>query len=345
VPTFAVMEWARQPDGSMEMIMSKRSINGMGLVLTTALLSACGGGGGGSAPVVVIPDGPRVVAASADSDATAANFGTLGAPLARAVLGGSSSGLLDPIGGAGASPQSAATAVALVQAPTLTGRTALAWLRHVGDPDRKRIAAVMTEVLPCTFGGSITVSFDDVDNDNELSAGDSIGFLAQNCIDDPGLPAANGGFTMRINAVELDGQGEPTALDVSGTFDAFTLAGYGSVDGAFRLWTRQETAASTRLRVSYQRASVTETSGTVLYDYDIDGLENAAGGSFEISGGLGLEGRTYAVSTPVRLQYAFGQAPAIGQVDLRDMAGDAVQLVARSATSFDLGFLPAGSAL
>jgi hypothetical protein len=308
------------------------------------VLTACGGGGGSSAPLVVVPDGPRAVAASADSDVTVVNFGVLGAPLVRAVLGGSDSGLLDPIGGADAQPQ-AATAVARVQAPTLTGRTMLAWMTRVGRADRKRIAAVTTENLPCEFGGQLTVSFDDADNDNLPSAGDSIGFSAQDCVDDPGLPAANGGFTMRINAVELDAQGEPTALDVSGSFNAFTLAGYGSVDGGFQLWTRQETAASTRLRVSYRAASVTEASGTVLYDFDIDGLENAAGGSFEISGGLGIAGRTYALSTPVRMQYAAGQAPAVGTVDLRDAAGDKLQLVARSAVNFDLGFAPAGSEL
>ena len=308
------------------------------------LLTACGGGGGTSAPLVVVPDGPRVVVASIGSDVTAASFSTLGAPLARVVLGGSDSGLLDPIGGVGASPQ-AASARTSVQAPTQTGRTLLAWISHVDRSGRKRAAAVTTETLPCDQSGQLTVRFDDADNHNNLRAADSIGFSAMACVDEPGLPAADGGFTMRINAVELDGQGLPTALDVSGSFDAFSLAGFGTANGTFQLWVRQETAASTRLRLRYEGAVVDEGVGVVVYDFDIDGLENAAGGSYEISGGLGVGGQIYAVSTPVRLQYAAGQPPAAGSVVLKDAAGDALELVARSATSFDLGFLPAGSAL
>lgn len=313
-------------------------------------LSACGGGGS-PAPSVVVPEGPRAVAASAGSDVSVGNYVDLASPLVRALLSGGGSDLLDPLAGERAAPLAHAAARpvalasgALLTVPTLTGRTVLAWwMRAVAAPQRKRIAAVQSETLPCAVAGQITVSFDDADNDNTVSAGDTIGVDALNCIDEAALPAIDGSFSMRVNGVELDGQGEPTALDVSGRFEAFTLAGYGTLDGSFRLWTRQETAASSRLRLRYEAATFTETTGNVTYDFDIDGLANSQGGSFEISGGLRLGGHTYALSTATRLQYALGQPPAIGAVDLRDAAADGLRVVARSQTLFDLEFRPVGS--
>lgn len=305
-----------------------------------ALLGACGGGGGG--PTVVVPSGVRTVPASANADASSANYATLAPPFIRAVLGGSANGLISPLQTGGRSGALAAGASPAVFAPSLPGRTMLAWLRHLPDPARKGALAVSTDVLPCTLGGSITVRYDDADNSNSASPGDSLQFTAADCVDDVGLPAANGGFAMTINAVDLDGD-EPVALDVTGAFQNFSLQGYGTLNGPFRLWARFESAASTRLRVSYQGATLVDPSGTVVYDFDIDGLASAFSGSYELSGGIGIGGATFAVSTESRVQLAPGQFPASGQASLRDAAGDSVRVVPRSATTFDLAFYPAGA--
>lgn len=307
-----------------------------------AMLAACGGGGGGSGPTVVVPSGARTVPVSAGADVSAGNYAALSAPFVRAVLGGSSNGLISPLAADDRSRALAAGATPPVFAPSLPGATMLVWLRQLPDPARKRPAAVSSEVLSCPYGGSITVRIDDVDNNNTLSRGDTVQFTAVNCVDDLGLPAANGGFIMAINAVDLD-DGEPVALDVTGSFQNFSLQGYGTLNGQFRLWTRFESAASTRLRVSYLGTVLADPSGTVVYDFDIDGLANELSGSYEISGGIGIGGATYAVSTGTRLQMAVGQFPASGQASYRDAAGDSVRVVPRSATTFDLEFWPAGA--
>lgn len=308
----------------------------------TVLLAACGGGGS-SGPTVVVPDGARTVAASANADVTPVNYGTLAAPFVRAVLSGGANGLISPLEAGRRTAQSAGTEGA-VFAPDLPGRLMLTWLKRLPNPARKQAAAVTTDVLPCSFGGSITVRFDDADNSNSVSPSDRIDFTAANCVEDLGLPAANGGFSMTINAVDLDGD-VPEALDVSGSFQNFALVGYGTLNGAFRLWTRFESAASTRLRVSYLAASVAEAGSTVVYDFDIDGLANEQSGSFEISGGIGIGGATYSVATGARLQIAVGQPPSGGQTSFRDAAGDTVRVVPRSASSFDLEFYPAGASV
>lgn len=311
--------------------------------LGLALLSACGGGGGEDpAAIVVIPDGPRVVAASAGTDVNTGNYTQLAAPLVRGLLSGSASDLLNPVAADRATAQAAAAAP-LPMATTHLGRTLLAWLQRLPDPARKQAAAVSTQTLSCALGGSLTITVDDADNNSRLGAGDRISVLASTCRDDASLPAASGGFSMTVNAAVLNGNGEPTALDVSASFQAFTLDGFGSMTGGFRLWTRPETAASTRLRLSFLDTSVTELSGTVVYSFDIDGLANASSASFEISGGLGIAGQTYALATPTRLSGAPGGSPSAGTVTLRDAAGDTLRVLARSATTLDLEFLPAGA--
>lgn len=324
----------------------KQTIRSLSAIAVAAgLLAACGGGGGGGtpAPTVVVPEGPRVVAASADSDLSVENYSAFASPMVRALLGGASGNLLDPTGAGRVAPL-AAGATGL-RAPTLVGRTALAWLARVPAFDRKRVAAVSSETLACLYGGTMTVSADDADNNGEISAGDTIGLSAANCIEDPFLPSINGGFTMLINAVELNSQDEPTALDVSATFQSFTLAGYGTMNGSFRLWTRPESADITRLRISYLGTTVAEAGGTVVYNFDVDAREGFTGGSYEISGGIGIDGRGFALSTPALMSYALGQMPSSGNTLMRDAAGDGVRVVARSAASFDLEFLPAGSSV
>jgi hypothetical protein len=89
---------------------------------------------------------------------------------------------------------------------------------------------------------------------------------------------------------------------------------------------------------------VSEPAGAAVYDFDVDGLANAATGSFEVGGGFGLGGQTYAIATFTRLGYAVDASPSSGELRLRDAAGDEVRLLARSALSFDLAFWPAGAA-
>lgn len=311
--------------------------------LSASLLAACGGGGGGSAPLVVVPDGARVVAASPDANVAVDNYATLAAPMVRALLGGVSNAVIDPTSAGRSTAQAAG--VSHVAAPTLVGRTVLSFLARVPDPARKNITAVSTQTIACFYGGSTTITVDDADNNGEISSGDSIGFVAFNCVDDPSLPMVNGGFTMVINAVELNSQDELTALDVSATFQAFAMAGYGTMDGSFRLWSKPESADVSRVRISYLGTTVSEPGGTVVYNFDVDAREGFTSGSYEITGGIGIGGRTYAITTPSRLNYALGQAPSSGYSSMLDAAGDAMRIVARSATTFDLEFVPSGSSV
>lgn len=306
-------------------------------------LASCGGGGG-SAPQVTVPSGVRAATPSATADLRADNMAVFAAPLARAVLTGGAGALLDPTGAGGARPSAAAASARRAGGATTPAVTAwrLAW-RHARPDLRRHALAQSTEQLSCGVSGSLSVTVDDADNDGELSAGDGIVIVALACIDDPALPAVDGAFSMHVNAVEVDGSGEPTALDVSASFQDFEVGGYGRMNGAFRLWVAPATAASTRVRVSYLATTVAETTGSVVYDFDADDLSNALSGSFEVGGGIQIGGATYAIASTSRLTHAIDQPPSGGELRLTDAAGDSLRLLPRSATSFDLAFWPAGA--
>lgn len=296
------------------------------------VLAACGGGGGGGSAAVVVPTGVRAGSASAGADLTLANAGSFAGVMARAVMSGADDSV-PGVSGTRESPQSR------------TVRTVLSdrWIGFAArTAAREQAQATTTQPLPCLSGsGSITVN--DADNNQKLSAGDSASFLFNACVLEAGLPAVTGSISFTVNAVELDANEEPSALDASMTLTGFAESGFGSLSGAFRIWFKEETPTSTRQRVSYLAASLIEQAQTLTYDFDVYGVFGSTGGTFDLNGSIVIGGNTYAMSTPTLFSNAAGALPNAGVLVLRDATGDQVILRARSATTFDLEFQAAAA--
>jgi hypothetical protein len=303
------------------------------------VLAACGGGGGGgSDPKVSVPTGARAGTASAGSDLTAANATGFVGPLARIMIG-AADGNVPALGSGRESPT--ARSASAVSRGTLGFAVASA-ARTLRGNGLEQALAVTTQTVQCPYGGSITVTANDADNDNELSAGDSASFVFNACVAEFGLPAASGSLAFTVNAVELDANDEPTALDASFTLSGFVENGFGSISGSFRVWFKGEGLSSTRQRVSYLAATVTEGAQTLRYDFDTYGVVGTSSGTFDVVGAVTLGGQTYAVTSDV-FSHTLGSLPASGTLSLRDASGDALILRARSSTTFDLEFLPNGA--
>lgn len=292
------------------------------------VLTACGGGGDDAPTGVSVPQGQRSVAASASSDVTVANYSTLAAPLARAVMRATEGGAAPLAGG-----QQSALSVAGA------ARNALLAVR----PDRERALAVSSSTVACTYGGSITVTFDDADNNQQVSRGDVLTIALSACVEESGGAPGNGTMSMTINAIELDANQEPTAMDVSVSVSGFAEDGWGGMNGTFRIWMREESATSTRIRVNYQAVTVADGNTTVVYDFDQYGVSSTTGGTFDLQGGLRLGGHTYAVVGGDVFSHGSSGNPGQGSVSLRDAAGDRLVIRARSSTTVDLEFYPAGA--
>jgi hypothetical protein len=304
-------------------------------------LSACGGGGGdgGAAAGVSVPSAVRSGTASAGSDLSAVNASAFAGPLARIFLG-AADGNTPGVSGGRESPQQRRSAAPVSRG--VVGFAATTASRAIAT-GREQAQAVTTQTVNCPYGGTLTASVNDADNNAKLSRGDSATLTFAACVADLGLPAATGTLSFTVNAIELDTNNEPTALDATLTLAGFSEAGLGSMSGTFRVWYREESPTSTRQRVSYQATTVTEGGQTLRYDFDQYGVDGTAGGSFDLNGAVTIGGQTYTITSDV-FGYTPGVLPSSGALRARDAAGDTVILRARTATSFDLEFQASGAA-
>jgi hypothetical protein len=298
------------------------------VLAAASVLAACGGGGDGAPAGVTIPTDTRSVSASTGADITAANYSTLAGPLARAVVNGSSTE--SPL--AAGNPQSALAIGALAR------RAALGVV-----PGRESALAVHNSSMACPAGGSITTSYNDADNSQTLSGGDTFSMSLTNCVYTAGdAPLSGTLVSMTVHAVELNAQQEATAMDMSLTLYAIDDPTFGGMSGTYRIWFREE-GTSTQMRVRYEMTQALDDDATVYYDFDIYGTFTDTSGSFTINGGLRVNGQTYSLVSGLSFSYSANANPSAGYVTLSDAAGDRLVLRARTSTTVDLEFYAAGA--
>jgi hypothetical protein len=303
-------------------------LRGLGALILAAL-AACGGGGGDNTPAgVQVPQGTRSGTATASSNVNEGNFRTFAGPLARAVISASDAKKVPGVSNGRDAPQARSERLAL-QGQRWT-RLALANLSSREQP-------LATTTGRCPLGGLLTLRLDDNDSNGKLSAGDRVSVVTVACVSEAGQPASTGSLTLTINAIELDGNGDPTALDVTITFSGFAEDGFGSLSGSVRLWFKDDGSGGERLRLSYSAAAVTEQGDSVSYDFDITGANGAAGGgTFDMNGTFVIGGAGYAM-TSTTFEFSGGSRPTTGSVTLTDFLGNTVTLRAHGDT-FDLEF-------
>ena len=299
-----------------------------------AALVACGGGGGGGGGDddtprgVQIPQGTRSGAASASSSLSETNFTGFAGPLARAVMSAGDNGV----------PGVSSAREAPLSRDARRARLGQRWARLALDHVSSREQALSTRPVPC-LRGFLTVTLDDNDNDGKLSRGDRIAVTASDCVAEIGQPASNGAFALAINAVELDGNDDPSALDVTITFAGFEEDGFGALSGTVRLWLREDASGNERFRVSYSATAVTEQGDSVAYDFDITSASDGSAEDVDFNGVFVVDGEGYAMSSTT-FRFTGGTGPASGSVTLRDFLGNKLTLRARSDSTFELEFDP-----
>lgn len=298
-------------------------------VMAAAMLAACGGGGGGSTPTVEFPT-TRSGTASAGADMTADNFPTLST---RAV-----DSLLATVGGdqALSQPLSAGRANAASLGRWAVRRSAAS----IGSAARKQGLAVDSETFSCDVSGFLTVTVNDADNNNVLTAGDSTSFSFDDCVDQAGTPAIDGGFSLVFNLLELNSQQEPTAFDASVTMTALTVEGLGSLDGVARLWVAPVTGGE-RSFVRYQRMASVTAGVTSVLDFDVDETVTSTTSTSRLDGNLQLGAQVYAVTQLSAFDTSNGD-PASGRLRINDAQGDRLLITARG-TLVDREFFLAGN--
>ncbi len=316
--------------------MSRRSycINAAVFVPLSALLVACGGGGGGGG-------GGNVTASSAPVTISAANAEEVAAASYKTTAGleGGGSGATGFLTGA-VTENSPPGDINLVDTlikkikdvPELASANGAASLTGV----------VVSETIACTNSGSISITFDDADNDQQLSTGDTMSFSASNCSED-GM-TMNGSVSMNNVSVSGDPLSAPHSMQLSIQANNFTIMEVGesaALNGGMTvsestsdgiLFTHSITGSSIEVTEGGVSASLsnfnieaTEDNNTLAYTLDL----NATVSSSELGGSVTIVTDTvFAGIEP--------NEPTSGQATITGANNSRVTLIAMGADNVRL---------
>jgi hypothetical protein len=281
--------------------------------LASATLVACGGGGdAGNTTSGGIPP------TSAAAPLTTTNFGNVAGPSAASILTSavttdgvsiirsSSSGSSKPSGKADNSPYGLAT-------------LAISSLKLKGKSSDVSVArAVTTDSQACPGGGSLTVSFDDADDNNDLSAGDSLSLSTNNCVIEAGQPAINGSFSLRVNTISYTAAGDIASASLTMNFNNLVSAG-NTMNGAVTV-----AISSAGITTTYQNFSNARGSATPAILNFTSAISSA--GQLSINGLITVNNSTYTLSTPTPI--SFGSFyPVAGILRITDAAGARIDVI------------------
>ncbi|MGB5408601.1 MAG: hypothetical protein WBN08_14375 [Thiogranum sp.] len=306
--------------------------NAVLFVSASALLGACGGGGGGGgSDSVTTSSAPVTISATNAEEVAAASYKT------TAGLEGGGSGATGFL--TGAVTQTASPGIDLVD--ILISQVKTIPQLASANPATSLTGVVVSETIACTNSGSMTITFDDADNDQQLSTGDSMSFAANDCTE-PGM-IMNGSVSMNNVSVSGDPQSAPHSLQLSIQANNFIVTeGVESIalnggmtmaestsDGL--LFTHSITGSSIQVTeggvaAGLSNFSIEATEDTLTYTLDL----NATVSSPEIGGSVTIVTDTVFQADSLAAYPSSGQATITGannsRVTLIAMGADNVRL-------------------
>jgi hypothetical protein len=238
------------------------------VLMICATLTACGGGGGGSQNSNNTSDRPSVALTTQNYEAAATE-----AMASSSTLSGNSSNASSFL--LGANVQTAPTITEFVQSklPNL--------IKSLSAQEPQLIGAIITDTQSCTSGGSLSMSWDDVNGNKLPDPGDYVTVSANNCVDAVSGAKINGQMTITYTKY-IKNWANPDAFDASlvvqsdqfrSEINGVTTATQGSFDmdisSTYMLEGNGKTEQSMKLiiRASSLNYSVTTAGTTKVYEY------------------------------------------------------------------------------
>lgn len=316
-----------------------KNVHALSALSVCLALYACGGGGGSTA---MSPAATDVAISSSNQSQVARSV----------VSGGIALALAQPLGAPGR-----ATALASIgkHAPllpyalaTITQRA----VRHTVPPSARLMQplAVSSETENCGNGGSVVSTFDDRDNNGDISAGDRLSIVFAKCTETDGSEI-DGGVVLQVEAVTVNSE---TELDLKGSFDFDNVS---ARFGATAATLDGSVAATVAMNDASLRVAFTVGAGALRIDASAPGLtetliyeqgmrvsieETYAGAtrtSLAIDGAFSsasLGGRiTVATITPFRKDES-ATYPASGQMIATGAAGSQLRVTALDLSNLRL---------
>lgn len=211
------------------------------MLISITLLAACGGGGGGGISSGSA-DGSNVQFPNTPLGLTSANY----EPVSQAVVG-SMNGLFD----LSSSSSSLLTGVAL-EIPPAWMPALLSQVKNIKTWSLDNTAVLSGVAISlsesCAYGGSVNVSGNDINNNEELDAGDSISISFSNCAISR-TERVSGSLTVVVNSIT---DGFYLAADISLSLNNFSVvSGSTSASAAGDMRLRiQESSTNTAYAIS-----------------------------------------------------------------------------------------------
>lgn len=286
------------------------------------LMAACGGGGGGGGEL----DVKARVALSIE------NYDDISLQVAASVAGnGSVVGAFDTL--AASNPGAEATPSSAFQALGTGQVEAMARLGLRQMTGRSTSLEQPAEITACPVGGTLTVSYSIASDSGQLSNGDSITMIADQCVFESGQPAVNGRMTIRVDAISYGANGVVSSAKLTLTFSDF------SSDGLLLNGSTTVSVNGTKMSLTYKDFKATRNGAALSYNYTIDVDEGVSPNTVTVNGSLGIDGSSYVLSTPVTIQMG-ATHPIAGTLRIADGHGSRVDIVMSSAGFESRLYLP-----
>jgi hypothetical protein len=305
-------------------------------ILGSLMLAACGGGGGGGSD----GGGDNAQTATTPLVLTAVNYESV----SQSALEGT-----DGLSALSASSSSVFTAVELETAP--------AWMPALVSQVKKIkswsvnntaiLSGVQTTVSDaCTYGGSMNISFNDANNNDELDAGESMSISFSNCVVS-NTERINGSMSFLVNSIS---DGYYSAVDFSMNLNNFSVVSGNTTSfatGDMRL-RMQEYATYTNYSIGINSLTSSATVSGATKSYSMSGfsmtLKDAVTANDEqtYSGTLAMSrfnNQSVVISTTSPWLISNGASfPYSGQMILTGQSGSKIRISALSSSNARLEF-------
>jgi hypothetical protein len=304
--------------------------------LLAAALGACGGGGDDT-PTLPAADIPTS-ASGATGDITASNYSAVGVQVQDVLtLSAGAANTVTPLQGSGSAVVTSGAKVQTVanKVFTLSTTTAFGSKSILSADGTSSIQAVQSATEPCSGGGSVTVTFNDADNNQDISAGDTMSLIANNCVENG--ETLNGQANVSIGVL-TDTHASMSMQFTNMRVDDLTFTGgvtlaldYNGMDytGLLTMSNVTLSQAGSTVNMSYtQSASYQNATGII---------------TTSTQGGIVIDAQSYWMQqvTPYQL-YLSDDLPFAGALSVTDKDGDRLVGVA-TTTSMRYEFYNAGN--
>ncbi len=290
-------------------------IRKISMISTTLLLAACGGGGGGDSS-----DSSRI-----DINTAPVSITTENAPTATDEALGVATGT------GGAFDPSLVTGVVAEPSPqTLSGNTLYSLIRTIQyhynqDLSVPELNNVLTAVeregsVNCDYAGSFTFSHNDLNNDGELSVGETLSIIYQNCAFFSAEDKANGQMKMTLLAETGTPEQSNWNIQFQAQYNNFTVEGERmSGDMDIRMYYESGLLVAEISGDEIYSEEVAAKNASLMLDFQLRALLNESNNEMQLTGSAKMASSQLNGSTTMLIEQAL--IASLDDIDAYPSAG------------------------